>query len=177
MALAVFTALFAYSDMMWPLIVNMNIDKMTLAAGISSLQGQHSTEYPIMMAGSALAMIPMLVLYLSVPEAVHRGYRAYGHEGLNQKSARGASLARSACQKSLFDKLVDGGASSPATATPTSFCLKSFEISGRKTARKRFLLWKMGFSGAKIAPCPPYTPLGSIESSRGLRPSRALRGF
>ena len=35
----------------------------------------------------------------------------------------------------------------------------------------------MGFSGAKIAPCPPYTPLGTIESSKGLRPSRALRGF
>ncbi len=64
MALAVFTAVFAYGDMMWPLIVNMNIDKMTLSAGISSLQGQHSTKYPIMMAGSALAMIPMLVLYL-----------------------------------------------------------------------------------------------------------------
>ena len=63
-ALAVFTALFAYSDMMWPLIVNMNIDKMTLAAGISSLQGQHSTNYPVMMAGSALAMIPMLAIYL-----------------------------------------------------------------------------------------------------------------
>jgi multiple sugar transport system permease protein len=64
MALAVFTALFAYSDMMWPLIVNMSINKMTLAAGISSLQGQHSTDYPVMMAGSALAIIPMLVLYL-----------------------------------------------------------------------------------------------------------------
>lgn len=64
MALAVFTAIFAYGDMMWPLIVNMNIEKMTLSAGISSLQGQHSTKYPIMMAGSALAMIPMLVLYL-----------------------------------------------------------------------------------------------------------------
>ena len=65
MALAVFTALFAYGDMMWPLIVNMNIDKMTLAAGIRSLQGQHSTNYPVMMAGSALAMIPMLVLYIA----------------------------------------------------------------------------------------------------------------
>ncbi|MEG0741311.1 MAG: carbohydrate ABC transporter permease [Clostridia bacterium] len=64
MALAVFTAVFAYGDMMWPLIVNMNIDKMTLSAGISSLQGQYSTKYPIMMAGSALAMIPMMVLYL-----------------------------------------------------------------------------------------------------------------
>lgn len=63
-ALAVFTALFAYSDMMWPLIVNMNVDKMTLSAGISSLQGQHTTKYPVIMAGSTLAMIPMLVLYL-----------------------------------------------------------------------------------------------------------------
>lgn len=64
MALGVFTALFAYSDMMWPLIVNMNIDKMTLSAGISSLQGQFTTKYPVVMAGSTLAMIPMLVLYL-----------------------------------------------------------------------------------------------------------------
>ena len=63
-ALGVFTALFAYGDMMWPLIVNMNIDMMTLSAGISSMQGQHSTNYPVLMAGSALAMIPMLVLYL-----------------------------------------------------------------------------------------------------------------
>ena len=83
----------------------------------------------------------------------------------------------SACQKSLFDKLVDGEASSPATATLTSFRLKSYGFPAAKLARKRFLLWKMGFPGAKIAPRPPYTPLGSIESSRGLRPSRALRGF
>ena len=35
----------------------------------------------------------------------------------------------------------------------------------------------MRFPCKKTAPRPPYTPLGSIESSRGLRPSRALRGF
>ena len=60
---------------------------------------------------------------------------------------------------------------------PHQFLLKSKRFPGAKTARKRFLLWKMGFSGAKIVPCPPYTPLGAIESSRGLRPSRALRFF
>ena len=59
---------------------------------------------------------------------------------------------------------------------PYQFLLKSFRFPGAKTARKRFLLWKMGFSGAKIVPCPPYTPLGTIESSKGLRPSRALPG-
>lgn len=64
MALAVFTAVFAYSEMMWPLVVNMKVDMMTLSAGISSLQGQYMTKYPLLMAGSAMAMIPMLVLYL-----------------------------------------------------------------------------------------------------------------
>ena len=29
----------------------------------------------------------------------------------------------------------------------------------------------------KTVPCPPYTPLGAIESSRGLRPSRTLQVF
>ena len=59
---------------------------------------------------------------------------------------------------------------------PHQFLLKSKRFPGAKTARKRFFFWKMRFSGAKIVPCPPYTPLGAIESSRGLRPSRALRG-
>lgn len=81
MALAVFTALFAYSDMMWPLIVNMNVEKMTLSAGISSLQGQHSTKYPIMMAGSALAMIPMLVLYLFFQRQFIEGIALTGTKG------------------------------------------------------------------------------------------------
>ena len=78
MALAVFTALLAYSDMMWPLIVNMSINKMTLAAGISSLQGQHSTNYPVMMAGSAIAILPMLVLYLFVQKQFIEGIALTG---------------------------------------------------------------------------------------------------
>jgi len=81
MALAVFTALFAYSDMMWPLIVNMNVDKMTLAAGISSLQGQHSTNYPVMMAGSALAMIPMLLIYAFFQKQFIEGIALTGTKG------------------------------------------------------------------------------------------------
>ena len=67
--------------------------------------------------------------------------------------------------KKEFDKLVDGGASSPATAY--QFLLKSFRFPGAKTARKRFLLWKMGFSAAKILLCPPYMPLGTIEIREG----------
>ena len=64
MALAIFTALFAYSDMMWPLICNTSLNKMTLSAGLSSLKGLNDTKYPTMMAGATLAMIPMMVIYL-----------------------------------------------------------------------------------------------------------------
>jgi multiple sugar transport system permease protein len=62
-ALAVFTAVFAYGDLMWPLIVGTNANSMTLSAGLSSLRGQFTTNFPVLMAGSLLAMIPMLVLY------------------------------------------------------------------------------------------------------------------
>ena len=43
-ALGIFTALFAYSDMMWPLICNTNMNKMTLSAGLSSLTGLGSQD-------------------------------------------------------------------------------------------------------------------------------------
>ena len=66
------------------------------------------------------------------------------------------------------------GSQLPRRYHPLQFLLKSFRFPGAKTAKKRFLLWKMGFSGAKIDPCPPYTPLGTIGSSSGLWPSRAL---
>ena len=63
-ALAVFTAVFAYSDLMWPLIVNSDLNMMTLSSGLATLRGQFMTNYPILMAGSLLAMLPMIILYL-----------------------------------------------------------------------------------------------------------------
>ena len=63
-ALTVFTAVFAYADLMWPLVVNTDITMMTLSSGLATLKGQFTTNYPVLMAGSLLAMIPMLVLYL-----------------------------------------------------------------------------------------------------------------
>ena len=107
--------------------------------------------------------------------------------------------------KKDFDKLVDGGASSPArcrvsnlrfepsavspsakpenplgfqpSCHPHQFLLKSFRFPGAKTAKKRFLRWKMGFSAAKILPCPPYMPLGTIELREGLALSISPRVF
>ena len=63
-ALSVFTAVFAYSDLMWPLIVNTDLKMMTLSSGLSTLNGQFLTDFPVLMAGSLLAMLPMVLLYL-----------------------------------------------------------------------------------------------------------------
>ena len=62
-ALAIFTAVFAYADLMWPLICNTDLNMMTLSAGLSTLNGQYTTNFPVLMAGSLLAMIPMVILY------------------------------------------------------------------------------------------------------------------
>ncbi|MCI8274436.1 MAG: carbohydrate ABC transporter permease [Lachnospiraceae bacterium] len=63
-ALTIFTAVFAYGDLMWPLVVNSDLKMMTMSSGLSTLKGQFSTNFPVLMAGSLLAMLPMIVLYL-----------------------------------------------------------------------------------------------------------------
>ncbi len=62
--LTIFTAVFAYGDLMWPLVVNSDLKMMTLSSGLSTLKGQFTTNFPVLMAGSLLAMLPMVVLYL-----------------------------------------------------------------------------------------------------------------
>ena len=54
-----------------------------------------------------------------------------------------------------FDKLVDGGASA---LVPASFCSEKWAFPPQQSY-------------------PPYTPPGTIGSSREIRPSRALQGF
>ena len=61
-ALGIFTAVFAYKDLMWPLICNKDV--MPLSAALAKMQGQYTNNYPQLMAASLLACIPMIVLYL-----------------------------------------------------------------------------------------------------------------
>ncbi|MBQ9322443.1 MAG: carbohydrate ABC transporter permease [Eubacterium sp.] len=63
-SLAIFTALFAFKDLMWPMIVCTNSATTTLSAGLAKMQGQYGSEYPTMMAAAVLAIIPMVVIYV-----------------------------------------------------------------------------------------------------------------
>ena len=77
-ALTIFTAVFAYSDLMWPLVVNSDLNMMTLSSGLATLRGQFSTNFPVLMAGSLLAMLPMVVLYLIFQKQFVEGIASTG---------------------------------------------------------------------------------------------------
>ena len=61
-ALGIFTAVFAYKDLMWPMICNKTV--MPLSAALAKMQGQYTNNYPQLMAASLLACVPMIVIYL-----------------------------------------------------------------------------------------------------------------
>lgn len=77
-ALGIFTALFAWKDLMWPLIVNVSIDKMPLSSGLASLQGQYSTNFPQLMSGSMIAIWPMLLLFVIFQKQFIEGIASTG---------------------------------------------------------------------------------------------------
>ena len=63
-SLGIFTAVFAFKDLMWPMIVCTNADTTTLSAGLAKMQGQYGSDYPAMMAAATLAVLPMVVIYV-----------------------------------------------------------------------------------------------------------------
>ena len=63
-ALGIFTAVFAFKDLMWPLVVNSSANKMPLSAALATMQGQYQSNYPQLMAASLISCIPMIVIYL-----------------------------------------------------------------------------------------------------------------
>jgi multiple sugar transport system permease protein len=63
-SLGIFTALFAFKDLMWPMIVCTRSETTTLSAGLAKMQGQFGSDYPTMMASAVLAVIPMIVIYI-----------------------------------------------------------------------------------------------------------------
>lgn len=80
-ALAILTALWSWNDLLWPLIVNTSADKMTLSAGLASLLGQFQTNYPVLMAGSMMASIPLIVVFVALQRQFVEGIAFSGAKG------------------------------------------------------------------------------------------------
>jgi multiple sugar transport system permease protein len=63
-SLAVFSFMGSWNNYVWPLYVATSPDMQTLPVGITSFSQRYVTEYGKLMAGTAIAAIPVLIAYL-----------------------------------------------------------------------------------------------------------------
>lgn len=79
--LGVITFMGAWNDYFWPLIVLSDRNKMTLPVALSQLNGQYSTEYNTLMAGSLISMVPILIVYAFAQKYFEAGLQLGGVKG------------------------------------------------------------------------------------------------
>ena len=77
-ALGIFTALFAFKDLMWPLIVNSRSEAATLASALAKIQSAYSVNYPRLMAASTLSLWPMMLIYILFQKQFIQGIATTG---------------------------------------------------------------------------------------------------
>ena len=63
-ACAIFTFINSWNDYFMQLIMLTANKNLTIALGISTMQGESSTDYGLLMAGSALASVPIIIVFL-----------------------------------------------------------------------------------------------------------------
>ena len=63
-ACAIFTFINSWNDYFMQLIMLMSTKELTISLGIATMQGENSTDFGLLMAGSALASVPIIVVFL-----------------------------------------------------------------------------------------------------------------
>jgi multiple sugar transport system permease protein len=80
-ALAIFVSLNSWNDFLWPLIITNSLEMRTLPVGLSAFQGQFKVEWHLLMAGSVIAMLPVLVVYIFAQRWFIKGITLTGMGG------------------------------------------------------------------------------------------------
>jgi ABC-type glycerol-3-phosphate transport system permease component len=63
-ALGIFTFLAAWNDYLWPLIVINDLEKSTLPLALTFFNSQHAQRYDLVMAAAAMAVIPVIIVFV-----------------------------------------------------------------------------------------------------------------
>lgn len=80
-ALTIFIFLAAWNDLFWPLIVLNRLEMRTLPVGLTVLQGTYDQEMGLIMAGAAVASIPVLIFYAIFQKRILQGVMLTGMGG------------------------------------------------------------------------------------------------
>lgn len=62
--LAIFVFQSTWNEFLWPLVVTTTEDMRTIPVGLSYFVGQYSTAWGLLMAGSVIAVLPILAIYI-----------------------------------------------------------------------------------------------------------------
>lgn len=79
--LSVFLFQATYNDFMGPLIYLNSDTKFTIQLGLASFRNSFSTRYDLIMAGSMLALIPILIIYIVCQKYIVKGIVMSGLKG------------------------------------------------------------------------------------------------
>jgi multiple sugar transport system permease protein len=79
--LGVLSFLTNWNDFLWPVYVLFSPKHRTLPAGLSTLQGAATTNYPLIMAGAVVASVPVLVLFVIAQRQIVESVAQSGVKG------------------------------------------------------------------------------------------------
>ena len=80
-ALGIFTFMFNYDSFFWPLIVMQDFDLYTVPLGLAFFQGQYFNDLGRAMAGTTLAVLPTLLVFLVLQRRIVEGVTLSGLKG------------------------------------------------------------------------------------------------
>lgn len=76
--LSVFAFMSSWNSFLWPLIILRSTELQTLPVALQSLQGQYTTQWDVVMAGSVVSILPMLAIYVFAQKYVIQGVATSG---------------------------------------------------------------------------------------------------
>ena len=79
--LGVFIFMWTWNDFVRPLIFINSIPKMTIPLGLSAMQGLYSTDWPVLMAGTFISLLPVWVVFVAAQEYFVQGVTMSGIKG------------------------------------------------------------------------------------------------
>lgn len=79
--LGVFTFMASWNSFIWPLIVVNSIEMQTLPLGLASFQGLYTTDWTLLMAGTVIALIPILIIFIFAQRFFIEGITLSGVKG------------------------------------------------------------------------------------------------
>jgi multiple sugar transport system permease protein len=70
-----------WNEFVWAVFVLFSPERLTLPAGLATLQAAYNIDYPVVMAGATIAAVPVLILYVFVQKYVIEGVATSGLKG------------------------------------------------------------------------------------------------